>query len=71
MEPDLEQVHDSIERLIDIARTVDYDLVRGRGEQIARLIVEARYFAELTAGSDPFETGELLFAEMRRRRRLA
>jgi hypothetical protein len=71
MEPTPVQDHvDSVERLIALARSIDFDLLHGNGEPVGRLVTEARYFAELTAEADPFDLAQSLVEELRRRRGL-
>jgi hypothetical protein len=66
----LTEVSDSVERVIALARSIDFDLLAGNGESLGLLVTEARYLAELTDDGDPFELSQSLLLELRQRRRL-
>jgi len=66
----LDEVSASAERLIGFARSIDFDLLHGRGELLGQLVSEARYFAELTGDEDAFELSQRLLQQLRRRRNL-
>lgn len=66
----LRQAADAIERIIHLARAIDFDLMHGRVEPVARLVSEVRYFVDVTATSDSFEAGQALHQELRHRRGL-
>jgi hypothetical protein len=66
------QVTDSIDRLVALARVVDFDVLHGRAEPLARLVVEARYFVSLVGeDDDSFDTSQRVMRDLRRRRGLA
>jgi hypothetical protein len=67
---DIESIADSIERLIRIARTVDFDILDGRREAIAMLVVEGRLLASLSDEFDAVDDSAALLSELRRRRKL-
>jgi hypothetical protein len=65
------EVTDSIDRLVELARVVDFDVLHGRAEPIARLVVEARYLVSLIGeDDDSFDTSIHVMKELRRRRGL-
>ena len=66
----LDEVSASVERLIGLARSIDFDLLHGRGEPLGQLVTEARYFAGLTDDEDAFELSQRLMQQLRRRRNL-
>jgi hypothetical protein len=67
---ELDAVVESLERLIDLARTVSFELLHSRSDPIARLMIESRTFATLTAELEPFEGSLLVMDELRRRHEL-
>ena len=68
--PALVEISDSVERLIGLARSIDFDLLHGRGEPLGRLVAEARFLATVTADAEVFELSQELLDELRRRRGL-
>ena len=68
--PDPAELADAIDRIIDAARRIDFDLIHGRREAVAQLMINVRYFGDLIGTLDPFETSDVVTAEMRRRRGL-
>ena len=64
------EVMDSLERIIGFARVVDFDILNGRHEALAKLMIQARFFSALCDDLEPFETSELVMEAMRKRRGL-
>ena len=66
------EIADSLERMIRLARTVDFEVLDSRREAVATLMIEARFFGELCDDDDldPFQTSGLVMEAMRKRRGL-
>ena len=70
MRTEIDGVTDSIERLIAIARTIDFDILDGREEAIAMIVVEARLLASLSEDFDSVDDSHAIVNALRRRRKL-
>ena len=68
--PDPADLADAIDRIIDSARRIDFDLIHGRQEAVAQLMINVRYFGDLIGALDPFETSGVVTSELRHRRGL-
>jgi hypothetical protein len=66
----LDELSASVDRLVALARSIDFDLLHGNGEPLGQLVTEARYFAELTDDEDAFELSQSLMQQLRRLRNL-
>jgi hypothetical protein len=66
----LDELSASVERLVALARSIDFDLLHGNGEPIGQLVTEARFFADLTDHEDAFDLSQSLMQQLRRRRNL-
>jgi hypothetical protein len=67
---DIDGVADSIERLIAIARTIDFDILNERQDAIAMIIIEARLLASLSDEFDPVDDSLAILHVLRHRRKL-
>jgi hypothetical protein len=65
---DVLAITDSVDRLINIARTIDFDLLHGRAEGVAQLMIEILFVRDLTYDSDTYDTAVAVVAELERRR---
>jgi hypothetical protein len=66
----LDELVGCLERLISLARTIDFELLASRREAVAQLMVEVRFFGAVSDDLDPFETSAPVIAAMRERRGL-
>jgi hypothetical protein len=46
-DPDVVAMADSFERLINIARTIEFDLLHGRVETVAQLLIESHFLSAM------------------------
>ena len=67
---DIDGVVDSIERLIAIARTIDFDILNERQDAIAMIIIEARLLAGLSDEFDAVDDSLAILHVLRHRRKL-
>jgi hypothetical protein len=67
---DIDGVADSIERLIAIARTIDFDILNERQDAIAMIIIEARLLASLSDEFDAVDDSLAILHVLRHRRKL-
>ena len=70
MQLDIDGVADSIERLIAIARTIDFDIVNERADAIAMIIIEGRLLTSLSDEFDAVDDSRAILQVLRHRRKL-
>jgi hypothetical protein len=72
MDPVLvQEISESVERIIAVARRVDFDLLNGEVEPVAQLLIEARYLASVSQDREQYELSRRVAEELRRGRGLA
>ena len=64
----MHDVGDCVERLINLARTIDFDLLHGRVDSIAQVVIESQFLSSLVGDHDTYDTTLAVVQELQKRR---